>query len=118
MKLPIGPGFATLPEIVHFQARKQRQGDALLAPGCGPLTYGQLAGQVDHVGHVLRAHGIERSDRVAVVLPNGPAMAAAFLGIAAHAACAPLNPSYRRDEIEFYLRDLRARAMVVPAGMD
>ena len=47
-----------------------------------------------------------------------PDLAAAFLGVAAYAACAPLNPSYRRDEFEFYLSDLRAKAIIVPADAD
>ena len=42
------------------------------------------------MGRALRELNIDRSDRVAVVLPNGPDMAAAFLGIAAFATCAHL----------------------------
>lgn len=45
-------------------------------------------------------------------------MAAAFLGVAACAVCAPLNPSYRSGELEFYLADLAARAVIVPANED
>jgi acyl-CoA synthetase (AMP-forming)/AMP-acid ligase II len=40
-------------------------------------------------------------------------MAAAFLGIAAGATAAPLNPAYRAEEFEFYLTDLRAKLVVV-----
>ena len=29
---------------------------------------------------------------------------------------APLNPAYKQDEFEFYLEDLRAKALVVQAG--
>jgi acyl-CoA synthetase (AMP-forming)/AMP-acid ligase II/acyl carrier protein len=65
----------------------------------------------------LRELGIQRNDRVALVLPNGPAMAAAVLGVAACATCAPLNPAYQASEYAFYLRDLRARALLLePAG--
>jgi acyl-CoA synthetase (AMP-forming)/AMP-acid ligase II len=60
----------------------------------------------------LREAGIGPSDRVAVVLPNGPDMAAAFVGVAAAAACAPLNPSHTRRDFEFYLSDLRAKALL------
>jgi acyl-CoA synthetase (AMP-forming)/AMP-acid ligase II/acetyltransferase-like isoleucine patch superfamily enzyme len=55
---------------------------------------------------------------VAVVLANGPEMAAAFVGVAAGATCAPLNPAYRMQEFEFSLDDLRARALVVGADLD
>jgi oxalate---CoA ligase len=60
--------------------------------------------------------GIGRGDRVAIVLPNGPEMATAFVAIAACCASCPLNPAYRADEFEFYLSDLRARALVVERG--
>ena len=53
---------------------------------------------------------------MAVVLPNGPEMAAAFLAVSCAAVCAPLNPAYRAQEFEFYLKDLRAKAVIVPHG--
>ena len=52
------------------------------------------------------------------MLPNGPAAATAFLGIAAGATCAPLNPAYRIEEFVFYLEDLCAKAVVLEAGSD
>ena len=45
-------------------------------------------------------------------------MATAFLCIAAGATAAPLNPSYRADEFEFYLTDLRAKLLVIAAGKE
>ena len=51
-----------------------------------------------------------RNDRVAIVLDNGPEMAACFLACAAGATSAPLNPAYRAEEFEFYLTDLNAKA--------
>jgi acyl-CoA synthetase (AMP-forming)/AMP-acid ligase II/acetyltransferase-like isoleucine patch superfamily enzyme/acyl carrier protein len=49
---------------------------------------------------------------VAVVLPNGPEMASAFVAVASGAACAPLNPAYKAEEFDFYLSDLGARALI------
>ena len=61
----------------------------------------------------LNALGIGRGDRVAIVLPNGPEMATAFVAVAAGATTAPLNPAYRADEFDFYLTDLGAKAILV-----
>jgi acyl-CoA synthetase (AMP-forming)/AMP-acid ligase II len=61
----------------------------------------------------LHALGIGRNDRVAIVLPNGPEMATAFLSVAACATTAPLNPAYRAEELDFYLSDIGARAILV-----
>jgi acyl-CoA synthetase (AMP-forming)/AMP-acid ligase II len=45
-------------------------------------------------------------------------MATAFLSVASAAASAPLNPAYRQDEFEFYLEDLKAKALIVEAGSE
>ncbi len=62
--------------------------------------------------------GIGVSDRIAIVLPNGPEMASAFLSVASIATAAPLNPGYRESEFDFFLSDLNAKALLVLDGMD
>ena len=109
---------ASLHAILRSQAERCPDSPALLAPDCQPLDYGRLFNQIECTGRALGAQGITRADRVAVVLPNGPDMAAAFLGIASYATCAPLNPSYPRDQFGFYLDDLEAKAIVLPADAD
>jgi len=89
---------------------------ALSAPGVPGLTFAGLRALADRTVAALNAMGIGRNDRVAIVLPNGPEMASAFLAIASGAASAPLNPGYRADEFEFYLSDLNAKGLVVDAG--
>jgi acyl-CoA synthetase (AMP-forming)/AMP-acid ligase II len=89
---------------------------ALRAPDRSALSYGDLRGLVSATLARLNELGIGRGDRVAIVLPNGPEMAAAFVAIASGATAAPLNPAYRADEFEFYLTDLRAKALVVERG--
>lgn len=86
---------------------------ALSTPGGVPLIYGALRSLVADTTGALAARGIGNNDRVAIVLDNGPEMAAAFLSIGAVATAAPLNPAYRADEFEFYLTDLRAKLLVV-----
>src|SRR6185503_3192161 len=79
-----------------------------------PLTYAGLRTLVSDIVMEISRYGIGAGDRVAIVLDNGPEMAAAFLSISAGATAAPLNPAYRADEFEFYLSDLQARLLVVP----
>jgi acyl-CoA synthetase (AMP-forming)/AMP-acid ligase II/acyl carrier protein len=69
------------------------------------------------VGGALRRAGVRRGDAVALVTGGEAEAAVAFLGIASHTACAPLNPAYREAELEFFLRDLDARALVVDRGL-
>ncbi len=91
---------------------------AIAAPGRSTLTFIQLLEQVEDTVKVLRSFGLNRNDRVAIVLPNGPEMAVAFLAVASGAACAPLNPSYRANEFDFYLSDLNAKALIVHSDLD
>ena len=67
------------------------------------------------VAGTLAGLGIGAGDRVAIVLPNGPEMATAFLSVAAVSCAAPLNPAYKADEFTFYLSDLRPAAIIIAA---
>jgi acyl-CoA synthetase (AMP-forming)/AMP-acid ligase II len=86
---------------------------ALSAPGGAPLTYRAMRQLARDTLSALNAMGIGRNDRVAIVLDNGPEMAAAFVSVAAGATAAPLNPGYRADEFEFYLTDLNAKLLII-----
>jgi oxalate---CoA ligase len=86
---------------------------ALTAPAGTPLTFGELRSLAASTTASLNEHGIGANDRVAIVLDNGPEMAASFLCIAAGATAAPLNPAYRAEEYEFYLNDLGTKLLVV-----
>ena len=89
---------------------------AILAPGREPIAHGALRALVARLGGDLRAAGIGPRDRVAIVLPNGPEAAIAFLAAASHAIAAPLNPDYTETEFRFYLGDLGARALLTLPG--
>ncbi len=104
---------ATIPDLL---ARGDADAVVIAAPSAVPLTYQGLREQVGDTAAALGAAGVGHGDRVAIVLPNGPEMATAFLGIAAAATAAPLNPQYRAEELEFYLADLAAKVVVVEAG--
>lgn len=91
---------------------------AIGAEGRADLTHGGLRDFAAKVVADLNGFGIGRNDRVAIVLPNGPEMATAFLTVACGATTAPLNPAYRADEFDFYLDDLNAKALIVADDYD
>jgi oxalate---CoA ligase len=97
-------------------ASGRNEGIAIAAERAPPLTYAALRALIDRARVSLNAVGIGRGDRVAIVLPNGPEMATAFLAVASAATSAPLNPAYRQDEFEFYMSDLKAKALIIEAG--
>ena len=91
---------------------------ALTAPDCPAMTYAALHRHVDSVGRQLAGNGLGPSDRVAIVLPNGPEMASAFMAVAAYMSAAPLNPAYKESEYAFYLEDLAPKLVIVEAGSE
>lgn len=105
-------------ELIAVRAAGEPDATAIAAPERAPLTYGQLGAHVEAVIERLNAIGVGRGDRVAIVLPNGPELATAFLSVAAAASSAPLNPDYRAQEFDFYLSDLDAQALIVKVGDD
>ncbi len=104
--------------LIRERAEDRPEAPAILSPGYSALDYAGLDAVVRRTGSALCRFGIEQTDRIALVSSNGPAAATAFLGIATHAACAPLNPAYRAAEFEFFLTDLSARAVVIETGLD
>jgi acyl-CoA synthetase (AMP-forming)/AMP-acid ligase II len=88
------------------------------APGRDWLTHGGLRALAERTVGALNRMGIGRGDRVALVLPNGPEAASSFVAVACGATTAPLNPGYKADEFAFYLSDIRAKALILPAGLD
>ncbi len=109
---------SALKAILEDRARMNPAGVALVASGKEPCTYGQLSDHVVNTVRQLRAAGASPRDRVAVVLADGPEMAACFLAVASGAACAPLNPRYRESEFRFYLEDLHPKVLIVGAEGD
>ena len=103
-------------ETISGLLQGRDEASAVGAPGRTATTFAELRALLDRTSKSLNALGIGRDDRVAIVLPNGPAMATVFVAIAAGATTAPLNPAYRLDEYDFYLGDLNAKALVVERG--
>ncbi|MEE2982311.1 MAG: acyl--CoA ligase [Pseudomonadota bacterium] len=91
---------------------------AIGALGRESMAYAALRELQISVREDLARCGIGRTDRVAIILPNGPAMASCFMGIAGSTGAAPLNPGYRETEFEFYLSDLEPGAVIVAQGTE
>ena len=109
---------ATADTLFDLLAAGAEAAPAIGAPGRPWLTHGALRALAGRTVATLNAMGIGRGDRVALVLPNGPEAAAAFVAIGCGATTAPLNPAYKAEEFEFYLSDLGACALVIADGMD
>ena len=108
-------GFETIRDLL---AIGKNDATAIGAPKRTGLNYAVLRELADTTVARLNELGVGRNDRVAIVLSNSPEMAAAFVTIGCGATTAPLNPAYRREEFDFYLDDLAAKALVVEEGSE
>lgn len=77
-------------------------------------TYGELAALVNRAGNALLGLGVQRGERVLIVLPDSVEFMAAFFGAAKIGAVAvPVNPFARAADYAHYAGDCRPRAAVV-----
>ena len=80
------------------------------------VTFGELRELSNRFANVLRAHGVEREDRIATLLPSLPETAAAFIGTyRSGAILLSLSVLYGDEGIEHRLRDSGARVVVTNA---
>ena len=85
---------------------------AVLSEDGSVLSHDELRATLAGLRDQMRSLGVGVGDRIAIVLPNGPAAAAAFLAAAVTGCAAPLNPRYRSEELRFYLEDLGASVLI------
>jgi acyl-CoA synthetase (AMP-forming)/AMP-acid ligase II/acyl carrier protein len=110
--------FSCIQDLLSDHGRNAPDSYAILAPGRLPMTYGMLWTQANDVVRGLRSLGVSRTDRVAVVLPDGPEAAVAMITVAAGAVCVPLNPGYTDDEYQRYFGELHLTALLTRADLN
>ena len=90
------------------------------------VSWGELQATSNRFANVLRAHGVEKGDRVAMLLPPTPETAAAFFGTwKCGAILLSMSILYGDDGIRHRVQDSQSKVLVtnranaarVPAGM-
>ena len=82
-----------------------REGDAVRE-----YTYGQLYRHSLAVAGWLQAQGVQKGDRVAILLENRPEWPISYFGtLLAGAVAVPLDPVSRWDHVQYALEQTRAR---------
>ncbi len=83
---------------------------------CDEISYGALRDASNRLANALRALGIGRGDRVAILLPQGPDVAVSHVAIYKLAAVAlPLAVLFGVDAITYRLRDSGAKVLITDA---
>jgi 4-hydroxybenzoate-CoA ligase/benzoate-CoA ligase len=84
----------------------------------GPLTYGQLAENVNRAGNALKSLGLEPEDRVMMVMLDTVDFPAVFFGaIKAGIVPVPVNTLLTAQDYAYMLGDSRAKALIVSEAL-
>ena len=106
---------------VHFVDRNVVDGRGTnIAIECGDekVTYRQLLERTNRAGSALRKLGIEREQRVLLLLLDSPEFLYCFFGaIKIGAVAVPLNTQIQAHEYEFFFNDSQAQATVVSESL-
>jgi len=83
---------------------------------CGErrLTYGELEVQAGRIARALVDAGVQRGDRVGIVMENGPELVMSIFGILkANAAFVVVNPATKADKLAYVLDNCSATGLIV-----
>lgn len=106
-------------QMLEENARRHPERTALRWRGTS-IRWDQLSAAARARADELERAGIGEGDGVAILLPNSPDFVASFLAAASLGAVAiPLDPNFRKREIEARLADVRLAAILcTPEGSD
>jgi amino acid adenylation domain-containing protein len=101
-----------LHQLFEDSVRRTPAKVALVADG-RRITYAQLDAQADALAALLQQRGVQRGDRVASFLDNGPeAVVSLYAALKCGAVFMPVNPLTKKDKLAYLLNDSRASALV------
>jgi long-chain acyl-CoA synthetase len=83
------------------------------------VSFGELNELTDRVAAGLREHGVERGDRVGIMLPNGvDSVVAIQATLRAGAAIMPINPTAKHDRVTDLMQRSEAAMLICDAERD
>lgn len=101
-------------DVLFHNLKAGRESKVAVHCGDQKVTYAELAESASRVGNGLLEFGLERGDRVLLVLLDTPEFPAAFYGaIRAGLIPVPVNTHVRTGDYEYYLKDSQAQAALV-----
>jgi amino acid adenylation domain-containing protein len=106
-----------LHDYLADSARRLPDKIALVAGG-QRLSYGEIDARANALAETLLRAGVERGDRVLVLLDNGPEAVVAFwAALKANAIVSMINPQTKTDKLAYILNDSGAAALVTHARL-
>ena len=82
------------------------------------FTYRQFQRLTVEAADMFRTMGLEKGDRVCLLLPNCPEFLLCWFGLSSIGAiCVPINTAYKRDEAAYILNNSGARMLVAHSSL-
>ena len=106
------PALLTIRDLL-FDGDQDPDHPAIESPGYEPLTYRGFREQILVLNKNLSARGFRRNDRIAVIMPAGPAMAAMIVSVMTGFAAVPLNSQHREQEFKAIFLSAGIAAIVI-----
>lgn len=104
--------FQTIQERIEENVRKNPNMEILECNGT-VLTYGEWNKRVNQFAHYLIGAGVEKEDRIAVMLPKTiERYIVLFSVVKAGGAFVPIDPAYPKERIRYMIKDSGAKWLV------
>ena len=102
-----------LSKLLQINGNKYPEKEALIL-GDHRLTYKQWNDQADHLARYLQQKGIQKGDKVVLMMPNVPDFAILYFAIIrAGGVAVPINARFSHDEVAYILDDCQAKGIFV-----
>ncbi|MCP4630343.1 MAG: AMP-binding protein [bacterium] len=104
-----------------FSARKEKPAITFLRDGRveTELSYFELERDKNRMASVFQNLGIEKSDRVIFLIPKSLILVVAHLALQKIGALSvPLNPGFKKSELEYLLNDAQPKIILSEPGME
>ncbi len=111
-------GVRTIPAAIARRAEANPCAPALVGCGARHITFEQLSSSVSSVASDLASAGIQREDRVGLLVPAGIVGAELITALACNVCLVPINPALTPLEIREVVRVSRLKALVLPEWLD
>jgi long-chain acyl-CoA synthetase len=103
--------------VILEQSTRRDPGKVAVTLDDYKLRYAELNGAANKLANALVKLGVQRGDKVAIMLPNTPHFPISYYGILkAGATVVPLNVLFKQNEVQYHLEDSDAKALIVWEG--
>ncbi|OPY80553.1 MAG: Long-chain-fatty-acid--CoA ligase [Syntrophorhabdus sp. PtaU1.Bin153] len=119
--IPIKPIDPAISLVHHFLERSVRlyPDKVAIVHGKARVTYSEIDTRADNLAHHLLSMGVQKGDRIALLMENCVEYVISYYGIMkAGAVAVPLNSDLKVEGLQYAINDLEARILISSSRFD